>query len=185
MARLPLVPRPADALTESVFEIFDREGREPIALYRALANSPRMLSAYSTLAQALRYQAETPRALRELVILRTAQLTGSQYEWAHHRVMATQAGVPEQKVIELADWRTSDAFEPAEGAALRLAEEMHDASLTDGGFEALRQSFSDSEIVELVLLVAFYQGLARTIQAFGLEVEAEYRRFVDSDPGEH
>ena len=71
-------------MTASVFAAFHAEGREPIALYRALANAPILLRSYSTLARALRHDAVTDRCLRELVILRTAQLTDSEYEWSHH-----------------------------------------------------------------------------------------------------
>ncbi len=178
-ARLPLVDvPPPDELTAAVFEPFEREGRPPIALYRALANAPTMLSAYAGLARALRHDAETPRALRELVILRTAQLTGSEYEWAHHRSMAANAGVGDEKVLGVEEWRASTAFDASERAALRCAEEMHELALTDEAFAELRESFSDPEIVELVLLVAFYHAVARLIQALGLEVEPEYRRFL-------
>ena len=181
MARVPLVPEPGDELTASVFAQSVKEGREPIALYRALANSPRLLHAYATLARALRYEAETPRALRELVILRIAQLTSSEYEWAHHRQMAASAGVPEEHVRELAGWRESAVFDARERAALRCAEEMHDLALGEEGFGELRASFGDSEVVELVLLVAFYETVARVLQALGLEVEPEYRAFLGGD----
>lgn len=175
MARLPLVPSPPpDDVTAEVFGIFAREGRKPIALYRALANNPELLRDYSTLAQALRYRATTPRELRELVILRTAQLTRSEYEWAHHRVMAANAGLAEEKIAALEAWRSTDAFDARERAALRCAEEMHAVTLSDEAFAELRAAFGDPEIVELVLLVAFYQAVARMIQAFGLQIEPEY-----------
>jgi alkylhydroperoxidase family enzyme len=181
MARVPFVSRPADPITEQVFEIFDQEQRDPIALYQALANSPKLLRAYSTLAKGLRYEAETPRQLRELVILRVGQLTGSDYEWAHHRKMAADAGLPGEKVRELERWRESAAFDARERAALRCTDEVHELALTDQGFRELRSVFSDSEAVELVLLVAFYESVARVIQALGLEVEPEYRQYLTTE----
>jgi alkylhydroperoxidase family enzyme len=181
MPRVPLVSQPEDDITAGVFEVFDREGRKPIALYRALANSPKLLKAYSTLGQALRYEAETSRALRELVILRVGQLTGSEYEWAHHRWMAAAAGVEERKVRELERWRESDAFDGRERAALQCADEIHDLSVTDESFRRLRESLDASGAVEIVLLVAFYETVARVIQALDLEVEPEYRQFLDKE----
>ena len=176
MPRLPLQPKEAgDPITAEVFEVFVREQRDPIALYRVLANSPKMLRAYAGLAQGLRYEADTPRELRELLILRTAQLTASGYEWAHHRTMAAAAGVPDEQVAELASWRTSERFDARERAALRCAEEIHEIALSVEALEALRDAVGDSASVELVLLIAFYQAVARMIQAFGLEVEPEYR----------
>jgi alkylhydroperoxidase family enzyme len=179
MARLPLLPsEPADEITAEVFHTFLQEGRQPIALYRTLAHSPRLLRAYSTLARALRYQAETPRPLRELAILRTAQLTGSAYEWAHHRAMAIRAGVPEEQVRELGSWRSSAEFDQREKAVLRCVEEMHGLSVSDDALGDLRAVLEDSEVVEIVLLAAFYQAVARLIQAFGVEVEPEYQEHL-------
>ena len=182
MARVPYVSQPADPITEEVFEIFDQEGRAPIALYQALANSPKLLRAYSTLAKGLRYEADTPRELREIVILRIGQLTGSEYEWAHHRKMAADAGVPEEKVTGLERWRDSELFDPRERAALRCADEMHELALSDEGFRELSEVFTNAEVVEIVLLVAFYETVARVIQALGLEVEPEYRQYLDGGP---
>lgn len=180
MTRLPLLgEEPADEITAKVFETFAREGRAPIALYRLLAHSPRMLRAYAGLAQGLRYEAETPRALRELVILRVAQLTASEYEWAHHRAMAEANDVSDEKVAALADWRSASVFDERERAALGCVDEIHAIALSDDAFAALEGSVGKSAAVELVLLVSFYECVARMIQAFGLEVEPPYQRFLD------
>jgi alkylhydroperoxidase family enzyme len=181
MARLPLLPiAPADEVTAAVFDTFREEGREPIALYRALAHSPLMLRAYAGLARGLRYEAQTPRALRELMILRTAQLTGSEYEWAHHRAMAAANDVPEEKVRMLAEWRSSTLYDERERAALRCVEEIHDVALSDEAFAELERVMGAPSTVELVLLVAFYEAVARMIQALGLEVEPAYQHFLGS-----
>lgn len=179
MPRLPLLPiEAADPVTAEVFETFAREGRDPIALYRVLAHSPLILRAYAGLARGLRYEAQTPRALRELMILRTAQLTSSQYEWAHHRAMAQANGVPAEQVAELEQWRTSERFDERERAALRCVEEIHDVALSEEAFAALEGAVGAGATVELVLLSSFYEAVARMIQAFGLEVEPEYQPYL-------
>jgi 4-carboxymuconolactone decarboxylase len=181
--RVPPVPADADdPIVAGVFDVFAREGREPIALYRALANHPVMLRAYAGLAQGLRYEAGTPRALRELVILRTGQLVGSDYEWAHHRAMAEQAGVPDEQVRSLASWRASDAFDERERAALRCADEMHEIALSEDAFAELERVLGREGALEIVLLAGFYQAVARYIQALGLEVEPAYRRWLGREP---
>ena len=180
MARLPLLGlEPADEITAAVFETFRQEGRDPIALYRVLAHSPPMLRAYAGLARGLRYDAATPRALRELMILRTAQLTGSDYEWAHHRAMAKANGVPDEQVHALAAWRSSTLFDGRERAALRCVEEIHEVALSDDAFGELERAVGAPATVELVLLASFYEAVARMIQAFGLEVEPAYQPYLD------
>ncbi|RBM21652.1 hypothetical protein DI005_08965 [Prauserella sp. PE36] len=60
-------------------EVFDRvrsRGAEPLNMHRTLAHSPEVLAAYVGLAHTLRDSANVARAYCELVILRTAHLTG-------------------------------------------------------------------------------------------------------------
>ncbi len=172
MSRLPHVEGDApDPITAEVFATSIREGRRPIALYRVLAHNPVMLRSYAQLAKTLRYDASTPRALRELTILRIAQLCGSEYEWQHHRRMAADAGVRDEQVAALGEAATSPEFSDAERAALRLAEEQHDLAVTDETIAELRRAVGDAAAVELSLLAAFYEAVARMLQAFAVDVE--------------
>jgi alkylhydroperoxidase family enzyme len=176
LTRIPLVDTNSDdEVVAAVFRRFQEEGREPIALYRALAHAPALLRAYSGLATALRYEASTPRSLRELAILRTAQLVGSEYEWSHHVPMAQASGVREAQITTLERWRDSKEFDPGERAVLRCAEELHACALSDEAFAELERRFEPPEIVELLLVLSFYQAVARMIDGLGLEVEPEYR----------
>jgi AhpD family alkylhydroperoxidase len=176
MARVPPVSgEPADPIAREVFDRYRREEREPISLYRVLARSPRMLRAYAGLARGLRHDAEMPRALRELAILRTAQLTRSPYEWAHHKRMALAAGVAEEQIRELSGWRSSAAFDEREQAAILCAEQVHDLAVSDETLAELERLFGVSQAIELVLTAAFYQAVARVLQALDVEVEPEYR----------
>jgi alkylhydroperoxidase family enzyme len=51
------------------------------------------MMAHRALPLALRGREHCPPRLRELAVLRLAQLVGSAYEWSHHRPMALHAGV--------------------------------------------------------------------------------------------
>jgi alkylhydroperoxidase family enzyme len=172
MSRLPLVQGDApDPITAEVFATSIREGREPIALYRVLANNPVMLRSYAHLAKTVRYDAGTPRALRELVILRIAQLCGSEYEWQHHRRMAADAGVSDEQVAALGEAASSPLFDDAQRAAIRLAEEQHELRVSDETVAALRAAVGDAATVELSLMAGLYEAVARMLQAFAIEVE--------------
>lgn len=184
MARLPHVDaRDADEVVAAVFAGFQREGRESIALHRVLAHAPKMLRAFSGVGRGLRYEATIPRPLLELVVLRVAQLTGSNYVWSHHKAMALDVGVPEGKLEALAGWRGSEAFDGRERAVLRCAEEMHEIALSEGAFAELRRHFGPAEIVEILLTVAHYTSVAQILQALDVEIEPEYRPFAaDGSP---
>ncbi len=175
MSRVPLVPSDdPDAVRHGVFDSFAAEGREPIDLYRALANVPALLVAYRSLPQHLRHAATTPRHLRELAVLRVAQLVGSAYEWSHHRPMAVKAGVTEEQIDALASWRSSDRFDADERSVLAAVEAIHGLQLSDAQFAALQERLGRSGAMEIVVAVAQYEATARIIQALGVEVEPSY-----------
>lgn len=177
--RIALVDEvPDDPVVAEVFARFALEDRAPIALYRALAHSPAVLRAYGTLATGLRYEASVDRDLRELVILRIALLMGSDYEWAHHRPMAVNSGLSEEHVACLHEWTTTGVFDERQRAALALADEVHLSAVTDHTFERVRGLLGDSHTVELLVVAAFYEAVARIVQGLGVEVEPAYLRFL-------
>jgi alkylhydroperoxidase family enzyme len=148
-----------------------RAGVKQVNLYRALAHAPRLLEAWIDFSWALREQCETRRALRELLILRTAQLTLSPYEWHQHRRMAAEAGVQEHQVAELAMWRTSPAFDAAERAALAFTDALAAGNVSDEVNAALAEHFDEQARVELTLTASFYFGVPRLLNALRVPVE--------------
>ena len=75
--RLPLVPSDSeDVALAAVFDVF-RSGAGGAGAYRSLGNAPAMLQGWVDFAWPLRNEARTSRRLRELIIMRVAQLTGS------------------------------------------------------------------------------------------------------------
>ena len=173
MTRVPLRDG-TDPATADVFRSFERENRPPIDLYRALANAPGLLGGFHELSDALRYKGRVPRRLRELAILRTACLTDSDYGWSHHVGMALAAGARREQITDIPHWADSGAFGAAERAVLALADGMHAGQVPDATFAAVAAATSTEEATELVVLCAHYQGVARIIQALGVQTESAY-----------
>lgn len=165
---IPLAPLPGRVAAR-----IRQAGVKQVNLYRALAHAPRLLEAWIDFSWALREQCETPRPLRELIILRTAQLTLSQYEWHQHRRMAAEAGVDEYQVAELAMWRTSPAFTDAERAALAFTDALADGHVSDEANAALAEHFGLQARVELTLTASFYFGVPRLLDALRVPVEVD------------
>lgn len=160
--------------------VFARFDGDPPGLYKALANAPALLEPYSRLAQALRFETSTPRALREMLILRVALRNGSDYEWTQHRRMAEAAGVPAPQIRALKDWSASGEFSAAERAALALADEFHEGAVSDATAAALASHFNQREVVELLMTAGLYEALARIIQACDLPLDPGLERFLGS-----
>lgn len=174
MSRLPMVSEdPTDPKLRELFRELRGRGIEVSNLYRTLGNAPAMLRAWLDFAWPLRLDATTPRALRELVILRGATASRTEYEWVHHVKMAAAAGVSPERIEAVKAWQRSPLFTAAERASLRLADEV---TLGDGASEdciaQLRGHFSDSEVTELLLTACFYVCVSRFLKSAGVELEA-------------
>jgi len=148
---------------------------KPVNLYRALGNHGPLTAAWTEFANAIRHESRTPRALRELMILRAAQIARSEYEWAHHLRMARAAGLPEEKIAALAGWRASKLFDAKERAALALTEGVMACKVTDEIHAEVKKHFSDTEFVELSLTAGFYAMVSRMLDAMRVELDADVR----------
>ena len=154
----------------------------PPNLYHCLANHPRLVAAWSDFSKALRHDTRTPRSLRELVILRGAQLMRSEYEWAQHLKMARKAGVREAQINALASWRTSPEFDPKEKAALLLAEAVTHGRVSDEVYAEAMRHFDHHDYVELSITAAFYAMVGRMLDAMGVQLEPDFRDYAPKLP---
>ncbi len=75
-------------------------------------------------------------------------------------------------IAELPRYRDSDAFTPAEKAAIALADTLagdHKAA-SEELFEELREHYTESEIVDLSFRITAFIGYGRMIRALDLEI---------------
>ena len=138
-----------------------------------LGHHANLLSAWIEFAYTLRRDCTTSRSLRELMILRGAQLEGSAYEWHQHRRWARQQGVPPEQIEDLFFWRESPRFTDAECAALALTEAMMHGNVSDDVYAGLAKHFAPSEIIELALTAGFYAMVPRVLNALKVPIEEE------------
>jgi alkylhydroperoxidase family enzyme len=149
----------------------------PPNLYKALGNHPRLVAAWTEFSKMLRHDTRTPRALRELVILRGGQLMRSEYEWAQHVGMARKAGVRETQIAELANWRNSNEFDAREKAAIALSEDVTNGKVSDGVYKEAMRHFDHHDYVELAAVAAFYAMVGRMLDAMGVQLEDDMRNY--------
>lgn len=167
------------ALEKRLAELWGR----PVNLYRALGNHPALVAAWTEFFRAIRHDSRTPRSLRELMILRAAQLARSEYEWAQHLAMARKAGVREEQIAALEGWRAAGCFDERERAALALAEAVTAGSVPDEVYAEVARSFGHAEYVELCLTAAGYAMVSRMLEALRVELDDEVRDHSPRLPG--
>ncbi|MFO1168960.1 MAG: carboxymuconolactone decarboxylase family protein [Rhodoblastus sp.] len=173
MPRIPLIEDNQDPRIAEVYQALQSGGHKGFPnLYRLLGHAPAMLKAWTGLAWPLRNAARTSRALRELMILRGAQIMGADYEWTHHTPMARAAGVSQAQIDALDAWSGSALFSAQERSVLRLAEEItRGPGASEAAMREARTHFSESDVVELVLTSSFYACVGRVLHSLDVPLE--------------
>lgn len=95
-------------------------------------------------------------SLLDLVRMRASQLNGCAYCIDMHSKDARARGETEQRLYELDAWRETPFYSDRERAALEWAEAVTlitNGHVPDAVFEAVRQHFTDQELVNLTLAV--------------------------------
>ncbi len=82
--------------------------------------------------------------------------------------MGRRAGLTQRQILELGDYRASDAFSDAERDVLAYADALcaTPASVPDALYARLRAAFGDPGIVELTAAIAYENFRARFNRAF-------------------
>jgi alkylhydroperoxidase family enzyme len=179
MPRVPLADF-EPALKKHLEELW---GGTPPNLYKQLANHPKVIAAWNQFARTLRHESRTPRALRELMILRGAQLMRSEYEWAQHLKMARKAGVREAQIAALAAWKKSNEFDAKEKAAIGVAEAVTQGHVTDDVYAEAMRHFDHQDYVELAVTAAFYAMVGRMLDAMHVQLEPDFKDYSPKLPG--
>lgn len=165
-------PLPPAELPDEVDELLRERGAAQVNLYRALANSPELVVAWTHFIWTLRDVPTAPRSLRELVILRTAVRHASAYEWQHHVTMARRAGVTEDQIAHVHDFEVG-CFGYLERAALEVTDAVCDCVMPDEIAARAVALLGVRSYVEVCLTAAAYSMVPRVLQALGVSLEPE------------
>lgn len=175
MSRLPLMTR--DDIPEELRYVWDRNatGGTVPNIFRAMANNPEVWRAYLRLGNGLWNHCGLDVQTRELVILRTAILHHSQYEWHQHVRIGRQAGLDDAKILALHHWKTSDLFTPSERAILEYVDAVAASGHPSAEVHArLAGLVSPATVVGVNLLTGFYGMTARFLSAMEVELEGPF-----------
>jgi len=116
-----------------------------------------------------------PRRLTELVIVRVAHLRDCGYERDHHLRLARRVGATDADLERVVEGPSADGWTPAERAVLTAVDELiATKDISDETWTALRASYDERRLVELLLLVGNYDALATTLLT--LRVQPDSRR---------
>ena len=185
MARLPY-------LDEGDLAEHDRDLlKRPINLNRQLAHSPGAARAVGGIGHWIRYESKLDARLRELAILAVGYLERSPYEYSHHVKIGQDFGVSKADIralerhLSIAEGSESDdtTLGALELAVLDAAQQLTDANaIEDSTYAVLGAALSKEEIVDLTVVIGFYNCVVRVLGGLQIDVEPGYQPYLDEFP---
>ncbi|MBW2268936.1 MAG: carboxymuconolactone decarboxylase family protein [Deltaproteobacteria bacterium] len=152
-----------------------------------LGRSPALLRAFAGLSGAVLMQGQIDRELKQLVAFVSSNAAGCRYCQAHTSHSAERLGVPLEKLQAAFEFETSPLFSAAERAALQLAQAaglVPNAS-RDDHFVELRRHFDETQIVEIVSVIALFGWLNRWNDTMATELESGPLAFAEANLARH
>ncbi len=162
--------------------LVDRGGTIPTSLH-VLARRPGVLNAFGPFFNSIMTEGGVPNGLKQLIAHVVSRSAGCLYCQAHTGHFAhTLAGESFERVEAVWAFETSELFNEAERAALRLARDsgIQPNSATDEHFDELKRYWSESEIVEIVSVISMFGFLNRFNDTLANELEPDAVQFSDA-----
>ena len=135
-------------------------------MFAVMGKSPEALRAVAAVGEHVRWHSALDNDLREMVICTVSQAVGNVFEWDHHinKVPERYRAVVGTPAMET---------EPAPvGPALRLARLVASGDDVDDALVAeLRAELGEAGLVDLVVMIGYYQLLGSFCAVLGIEVD--------------
>lgn len=162
--------------------IQDAGGTIPTS-FHVLGRRPKVLEAFQPFFGSIMREGDVPAGLKQLLAHVVSRSAGCLYCQAHTGHFAhTLAGETYDRVEAVWAFETSELFNDAERAALRVARDagLVPSAVTDEHFEELARHWSESEIVEIVSVISMFGFLNRFNDTLANELEPDAIEFSDA-----
>jgi AhpD family alkylhydroperoxidase len=172
-ARIARVERSGNPVVRYAFrESRKQYGRvpEPIAV---TAHAPGLLAGYGMFELATERAERVPDRLKELAVLKAAQMTGCEWCLDFGSALVRAKGITDDEMRDLLDYQASERFSEDDKLVLDYAVGMSQTpvEVPDELFERLRARFDEAQLVELTSVIALENYRGRFNWALGIESE--------------
>jgi len=168
MSRLPWIP--LERALELGRDMGIPEAPASRGAFRMIAHHPELAERLYGLLTTLMTRNTLPLRLRELLVMRIAWVTRSEYAWFQHYGIATgEVGLPPSVVLAVRNWRASKELTGADRAVLAAVDDtLRDGSISDTVWaECAREIEDPAMLVELVVAIGnwnMFSQIFRTLK---------------------
>jgi alkylhydroperoxidase family enzyme len=157
---------------KDVFQSMERRGSQVLNIHKVMAHCPRVGREFLRLGNAILFHGSLPPRFRELAILRVGDLAEATYEWTQHVPIGLMAGLTEEQIKTMHQWKDSSLFSDQERAVLQYIDEVaQNIRVSEETFRAVRDFLTEEQIVELTTTIGYYGMVSRILEALEIELE--------------
>lgn len=139
---------------------------------RLWARHPALVHAQRPYQRYLNQESLLPLRDRELVILRLAWRSRSEYEWGHHVVISQRCGVSSEDVARVGEGPKAQGWSDHERAVLRATDELFDDTVVaETTWAELAGHYSTPQLLDFLSVVGRYWTVAIVVNSAGLQLE--------------
>ena len=171
MTRVPYANRESmDAAGQAIWDEIETSRGGVARNYAALLNNPQAAGSMAHLGGYARYETPLDHRIKALAVLTAAREAHGHYVWTVNQPAARAAGLSEEIISAIREYRAPAGFDPADAAVVQFVLELlRQHRVSDKTFAAMQQVLGDSGVVDLLVVTGYYHTLAHCLQA--LEVD--------------
>ena len=190
MARVTMIaPETADGELRELYEGVREQWGRISNFSRVLAHQPAALAAWMLPNAAIRLKHVNTDPeyvqIQQLVIIKTSALNKSAYCMSHNVPLGKKIGLSDAQIAAAQghDYLDSPVLDARQKAAIRWAEAVTTMTARDDGaaFHAMKQHFSEREIVELTVFCGMWNYSNRLCEALHIDLERPDRGIAFQD----
>lgn len=152
-------------------------------LFMTLIRNTRLFRSWLGFAAKLMPYGRLDRVDTELVILRVGWNCRARYEWGQHVDIGLRAGLTPEQIARIPEGPTSAQWSEKQAALLSACDELHKQRMVaETTWETLKRHFSESEIIELLMLIGHYEMLAGVLNSVGLPLDDKLEAILAAAP---
>lgn len=167
----PLPPSQWDASLKPVLD----DLATPLNIHNVIARHPALMLNYVDFRNHIVRTSSLSGRQRELLVLRTAHNTGSEYEWSHHVERSRAIGMSDEEIARVRHGAGARDWTEEEALLLKAADDMYaDKEIARPTWAAMCAIFSDQQLLDIIFTVGTYFIMATILKTARVPDEGDH-----------
>ena len=145
-------------------------GARPGNSFRTLLTVPELVDRTMTFHNYITQDSSLPPRIRELLVMRTAWLHGSDVIWRERVPFARKAGLTNEEIRKIAQGPAAAGWDPFEANLLRMADQLfRNSFVNDAVFKLMAARYDTCNVMDAGMTVAEVASLALVYNTLGVQ----------------